>query len=175
MFVLKLKKVGAILAVFASPAVAQPQSPAPAACLTDVEARALFTYAIPEALDGVSKQCKATLPATSFLATRSGETIARFRVAATASWPTARGAFVKIAGPGEATKVIASMPDAALQPFVAAAFSSVFANDVKPDDCPKIDRFVSALAPLAPATVAELIVALVGLAGKKESEDFKLC
>jgi hypothetical protein len=166
-------KVGAIIALIASPAVAEGQ--APPVCLTDAEAQALFTYAIPEALDGVSKSCDTALPATSFLKINSTQTIARFRAAAAGTWPTARKAFMKIAGDGKESELMAGMPDSALQPFVSAAFSGVVANGVKPEKCAKIDRFVAALAPLPPANVAALITALIGLTGDKEGHDFKLC
>ena len=169
-----MMKVGAALALMGSPATAADVKPQPA-CLTAAEAQALFTYAIPEALDGVAKTCKPMLPSTAFLATKSDETVARFRAGANGSWPTAKAAFLKIAGPGEETKLLAGMPDSALQPFVAAAFSGVVAKEVKPADCSKIDRFVAALAPVAPANVAELLTALVGLVGGEDHGDFKVC
>ena len=106
------------------------------ACLTDQEARALFAYAIPEALTGVAKTCRASLPSSSFLATRSAATIAEFRAAAAGSWPTAKAAFLKIAGADAEAEVIALMSDAALQPFVAEAFAGVVAKDVNVADCP---------------------------------------
>jgi hypothetical protein len=166
-------KMAAILAIISSPAAATEQ--ASSMCLTGPEANALFIYSIPEVLDGVTKSCKATLPSTAFLATKSDETIARFRASANGSWPAAKVAFLKIVGPGEDNKVIAQMPDSALQPFVAAALSGVIAKEIKPADCPKIDRFVAALAPIPPSNVAELLTALMSLVGQKESDNFKVC
>ena len=170
----KLNKFGAILALMGSPAIAAEVRPQPA-CLSASEARALFTYAIPEALDGVSKSCKANLPSNSFLATQADETIARFRAEANGAWPSARSAFLKIAGSGDEAKLVAGLPDKALQPLVAAAFSGVVAKEVKPAQCARIDRFVAALARVAPANVAELLAAFMGLVGGDDGGDFKVC
>jgi hypothetical protein len=166
-------KFGAILAFLGSPAMAAAQTKS--ACVTDTEARALFAYMMPEALDGVMKTCKPTLSPTSYLATRGDETVIRYRAAAASSWTAARGAFLKVAGEKDEGEIIAKMSDAALKPFVSEAFAGVVAKDVKASDCPKIDRFVAALAPMAPENVAELIAALVGLVGGKEKEDLNLC
>ena len=166
-------KLGAFLALISSPAVAQEQ--APSQCLTAPEARALFTFVIPEAIEGVAAKCKTALPSTAFLPSSSAATIAKFREAAKGGWPAARAAFLKISGPDKETEVVAKMSDKALQPFVSEAFAGVVANDVKPADCPKIDRFVAALAPIPPSNVADLITALIGLVGEKKGDDLKLC
>jgi hypothetical protein len=169
----KLVTIAVGVASLAMPAVAQAE--AALACLTDSEARALFTFAIPEAVQGVAEKCRASLPATAFLPSKSPAMISRFRSAASGSWPMAKAAFLKVGGESEDSKMLAAMPDSALQPFISAAFAQIVAKDVKPLECPKIDRFVAALAPLPPANAAELITALIGLVGAKESDDLKLC
>lgn len=169
-----LNRFGVVLALMGSPAIAADVKPQPV-CLSATEAQALFTYAIPEALDGVSKSCKANLPSTAFLSTKADETIVHFRAGADGAWPSAKAAFLKIAGSGDDAKLIAGMPDSALRPFVAAAFSGVVGKEVKPADCAKIDRFVAALARIAPENVAELLTALMGLVGGEDAGDFKVC
>ena len=168
-----LIRTGALLGLLSVSSLTQAQGPS--TCLTDVEARGLFTFAMPEALEGMATKCRAALPETAFLSVHSKEMLMRFRAAAAGSWPQAKAAFLKMSHEGEDDHVMASMPDSALQPFVAAAFSGVVANDVKPADCPKIDRFVAALAPLPPASVAELITALIALVGGDESDDLRIC
>jgi hypothetical protein len=168
-------KFGTIAALLSLPSAVNAQSAA--TCLTDTEARALFSYMMPEALEGVTHSCRSALPATAYLPTHGQADIARYRAAATGSWPGARAAFFKIATKDgdDGARVIATMSDAALKPFVDEALSGFVAKDVKAADCPKIDRFVAALAPLTPANVAELITALVGLVGGKEKADLNLC
>lgn len=160
-------------ALIAVPVTAQAQDTS--TCLTDSEARAMLTFAIPEALEGVANKCAAALPPTAFMRNKGAETVAQFRTAAQGSWPVAKSAFLKFGRPGDDTKMMAAMPDSALMPFVSAALSQVVAQDIKPADCPKIDRFVAALAPLPPAHVVELVTALIALVETKGKNDLKLC
>lgn len=168
-------KAGAVIAMCACSSMAASETTKP--CLTDSEARALFTYAIPEALEGVAGTCSASLPPTAYLPSKSADAIARYRAAASGAWPLARQAFLKIGGADDdGGKLIEKMPDSALQPFVAAALSTYVAQDIKPADCPKIDRLVAALAPLQPPDTAELITALLALVGgTKGSDDLPIC
>jgi hypothetical protein len=169
----RFAKLGGFLALVSTAAAAQEQ--AQVQCLTAPEARALFTFIIPEAVEGVAAKCKAALPATAFLPSSSAATVAKFREAAKGGWPAARAAFLKIGGPAKEADLMAKMSDATLQPFVSEAFAGVVANDVKPADCRKIDRFVAALAPIPPSNVADLITALIALVGEKKGDDLKLC
>jgi hypothetical protein len=169
----KIFKLGAVLALVSSPATAMAQGQE--SCLTDAESRALFAFMIPEALGGVVRTCKPSLPATAFLATRGEETLVRYRAASTGSWPGARAAFLKRSDTKDDAKVISGMSDAALQPFVSEALAGFVAKDVKAADCPRIDRFVAALAPMPPENVAELITALVGLVESKGKNSLRLC
>jgi hypothetical protein len=164
---------GAAFMTLTSPAMAQAQKMP--GCLTDSEASALFTFVIPEAIDGVSKKCSASLPESAFLRAHSVETVTRFRTAAASSWPAARAAFLKVGGGGDDAKQIAELPDSALQPFVAATIAQIVSKDLKPADCPKVDRFVAALAPIPAPNVAELITSLMILVGTKRGDDFRLC
>lgn len=164
--------IAAAFAVMSTQAAAADN--ASATCMTEPEANALFIYAIPEALTGVAKSCKAVLPATAFLPTKSDETIGRFRAAANGSWPMAKAAFLKIVGPGDDSKVISGMSDSALEPFVAATLAGTVSKDIKPADCGKIDRFVAALAPIPVANAAQLLTALMGLVGKG-NDGFRIC
>lgn len=170
-----LAKVGTVLAMMSMTATAYAQTAR--SCVTDTEAQSLFAYLMPDALTGVLKTCRPHLPATSYMVVHGEDAVARYQAAASGHWPTARAAFLKIAGADhdDEAKVIAGMSDAALRPFVGEALAGTVAKDVKPADCPKIDRFVAALAPIAPANVAELITSLVLLAGGKEKDDLKLC
>jgi len=165
-------KAGAFLALAASASGAQAQEQS--ACLTESEANALFVYSIPEVLDGVAKTCNSQLPQSAFMPKHSTETIARFRAAANGKWPEARAAFLKMSGAGKEdnAKVLESLPDSALQPFVAATLSTLVSKKIQPQDCRKVDRLAAALAPLAPGNVAALFTALVGMVGK---DGFQVC
>ena len=59
-------KLGAALAALTLPASAFAQT-ASSSCLTEEEATAFFSYALPEMLDTVAGKCATALPASSFL------------------------------------------------------------------------------------------------------------
>lgn len=170
-----LAKVGTVLAMMSMTTTAYAQTAR--SCITDTEAQSLFAYLMPDALNGVLNTCRSHLSANSYMAVHGEDAAARYQAAASGHWPTARAAFLKIMGgdQDEEAKLVAGMSDAALRPFVGEAIAGTVAKDVKPADCPKIDRFVAALAPLAPANVAELITSLVLLTGGKEKDALKLC
>ena len=160
-------KWGALMGMAASASAAQAQ--VSSTCITHDEARALFAYAIPQAIEGVAGACKASLPATAFLPSQSAAMVARLKSAGSANWGSAKAAFLKMGGK-DGARTLATMPDSALEPFVAAAFSSVVTQGVKPKDCGKIDRFVAALAPLPPGHAAELITSLIALVGGSDDK-----
>jgi hypothetical protein len=52
--------------------------------------------------------------------------------------------------------------------------ASAIAQDIKPADCPTIDRAISLMAPLPPANTAGLIVLFAATAGSKDKKDSPL-
>ena len=150
-----------------------------ATCVTDSEARSLFTYMLPEALNGAMTSCKPVLAANTYLVSQGPAMIARYRAAAASHWPSARAAFFKIGMDGKADKdvaeVLGKMPDSALRPFVDQAMAGFVGKDVKQSQCPAIDRLAAAMAPFSPEATAELIAALMALVGGKEKEELMLC
>lgn len=169
----KFIALGVSLAVLASPCMAE-STPVPT-CMTTSDARSLFTFAIPAALDGVIKSCSPLLPPSAFMRTKGTETLQRFRAAAEGSWPGARIAFMKIAGDDKEANVLRDMSDKTMQPFVAEMFTGVVAKDVKPGSCQKIDQFVAALAPVPSGDVASLLASLMNLVDGKADGSFKMC
>lgn len=138
----------------ALPTTATAQS---AKCLTQDEAAGLVTYILPLAVRAVSKQCAAVLPATAPLI-QSGPILAgRYQAAADEAWPLAKLAFDKVSG----LKIGAALGDEGLKGVMDASLGPLIANEVKPDDCPKIDRVVNILEPLPVRNMALLITTLV--------------
>ena len=168
----KTWNVAAIAALMATPAMAQ--NPNPPGCLTQSEANALFTFALPEFLNSVHEKCAASLPRTSFLASQGPQLIARHRAATASYWPTAKVAFIKMASrddtKGDGAKLLAKVPDDALRTLVVTGLSVAVSDDIKPADCPKADRLIEALAPLPATNLATIIVEIVGLAGGKDKK-----
>lgn len=169
-----ISKTAAILALVAVPSAALAE--APPTCLTQAETAAMIGYVLPDLVAGVRDKCKATLPATSFLSSRSADLEASYRSAADILWPQARIAFVKMVGEDEVMK---KLPDSALRPFLTAAFATTITEDVKPKDCVTADGLVEALAPLPAENLARLIGLIIAADGKGSDSagdhDFRIC
>jgi len=170
-----LNRLAAALFAAAIPSMAQAQ--AEAACLSRAEANALFTYALPDLIDGIRNKCSASLPAAAFLPSQGGTLVARYRSGGTTSWALARQGFTKMVGTkGDMeSKMMAAMPDEALKGLLGTAFAVAVTDDIKLQDCSQIDRFVAALSPLPASNVAEIITGLMVLGGADKSNEFKIC
>ena len=168
-------KIGAALAALAMPATAMAQ--AQSSCMTEAEATALFSYALPEMLQTVAKKCSASLPANSFMSTRAPALVASYRSAAAPGWPIAKVAFLKTAGDekSDAGRILAQMSDDALKSLVSTALNVVVGDGIKPADCPRIDSMVAALAPLPISNISSLLVNILLLAGSDKEQQFKIC
>lgn len=168
-------KLGAALAALSLPANAVAATEPP--CLTEQEAVAFFTFALPEMLNTVADKCQSSLPPTSFLSTRSKTLVANYRAASASIWPQAKVAFFKIGGEDEsdAAKILRAMPDDTLKSVVGTAFNVVVGNGLKPADCSKIDSLVAALSPLPISNVATILVSIGGLAGTEKDDSFRIC
>lgn len=167
---------GAVLAALSIPANLHAQAQTQAACMTEAEATALFSYALPEMLNTVANKCAKTLPASSFLASKGTALVASYRSSVATDWPLAKAAFLKSAGPDDSdgARILAEMPDDALKALVGTALNVVVGSDIKPANCPKIDSIVAALAPLPISNISSLLVSIMGLAGGKD-EKFQIC
>ena len=158
--------VGAALFALPSQAVALSAK----ACLTPVEAEALVTYALPSALRAMTKKCAPVLPATTALI-KSGPVIAaRYQVDADKAWPVARVAFDKVSG----LELAGILGDPAAKGLIEAAFATGLADKVKPEDCPKVDRFIDILEPLPTHNMAMLITTLIDIGQEKDRKNSPL-
>jgi hypothetical protein len=159
-----IKSAGLAVMIILCPASAV-MAQAPRQCLTQAEAQALLSFALPNAFDTLSDQCRATLPATAVLS-RSGHVIAqRYRPEAEAAWPAARKAFGKIGDPA----IIRLLDDAILKTIVRAGIASELPRMVTVKDCPLVERFVAALEPLPARNMAMLAGALIEVGAKNQT------
>jgi hypothetical protein len=152
---------------------ASTQSP----CLTEQEAVAFFSFALPEMLNTVADKCQRSLPTSSFLSAHAKELVASYRTASTSAWPRAKAAFFKLGGEdnSDGAKLLRAMPDDTLKSVVGTAFNVVVGNDRNSADCSKIDSLVAALAPLPISNVATILVSIGGLVGSEKNDSFRIC
>lgn len=166
-----MKNMLIIAALAAVPGQAVGQSAK--SCLTQPEAEALVTYALPSAIRGLTTKCTPVLPATTALIQSGPIIAARYQIEADRAWPVAQLAFGKISG----LDLAGTFGEPAARGLVDAAFGAGLAEKVKPDDCPKIDRLVDILEPLPARNMAMLVTTLMefGDAEKRGKSPLRMC
>ncbi|MES2753957.1 MAG: hypothetical protein V4659_04755 [Pseudomonadota bacterium] len=126
-------------------------------CLTGPEAEAVFLAVAPPALKVAGLTCAASLPPGALLRQPSGAFVAKLEAASDAAWPAARGAIGKLAGPA-----VAPLLDSELaRPALAGIIAPLIVADLKPADCPKLDRLLTLLSPLPARSIAALGVTIL--------------
>lgn len=146
-----MKAAVAILALLAGTST---QAQAQTRCLTGSEAEAITLVALPDIIQQTGLVCAVRLPANSLIRRTDGAFLGKYKAAADAAWPTARGAIVKLSDP---------MIDTLLQsefarPLLTAALAPLLVGRINPADCAMIDRLVTQLAPLPPRNTAAVVV-----------------
>jgi hypothetical protein len=162
-----------VAAALAMPAQAAAQT-ASAPCLSGAEVRALATFAMPSALNGLIDHCGPQVGAGGFMSTQGRSLVANYAARKDAAWPEARKAFFRLAGSkkdaDETTAMMEKLPDGALQPFVEGLIGGMVGAKLKPGQCVIADKLLRLLAPLPPENTAELLGTILELAeGDKKS------
>lgn len=142
-------------------------------CVSEAEGAAIMASIMPDLIAGLGEKCLAHLPADSYLALNGKVLAARYKMLADQRWPTAKLAFGRMTGdPDMAEK----LPDEYFRPMLGSMVGSELVKDVKAEDCTGANRIVENLAPLPPENVANLIGAILVLAGKDGSnKGFEIC
>lgn len=142
------------------------------ACLQPKEAENLVVFILPSLLDGMARKCAPLLPSGAML-TRSGASLAqRYRPDADAAWPSARSAFVKIAGQD---KSMGFLSDEVLRGVVEEASTAAIVADFKAKDCTMVDRFVDALSPLPARNMGKLVALLLEVGAGEAKSPMQIC
>ena len=140
-------------------------------CVTHQEASGVILALAPEAIKAVGTACAQVLPPTALVRQTSGPYIARFQVEADRAWPQAKAGIGKLAAAGdksgsgkETSALVTAMLDSdQLRPLLVAMIAPALTKAIKPKDCPMIDHMLTALEPLPPANLAEVIVSVLEL------------
>ncbi|WP_374405742.1 hypothetical protein [Pelagerythrobacter sp.] len=157
------------LAGLAQPALAQT-----ADCVNQADVEQAAIYAMPSLYAGFTARCAASLPTDGFIATRGEAFIAPYRQRQSAAWPGAKALLDTFASSGKASSeigeissLLGTMPDEALRPFVDALVQQKLAEDIKLQDCGKVERAIELLSPLPPENTGGLVAMLLDFAGVK--------
>lgn len=156
-----------IWAGVAASTVASAQTARP--CINEPEAEALFQVMLPDMIREMGRVC-AALPPRAFLLQPDTAFMARINAGIAPAMPAAQAGIRKLLGPqGQA---IADSQFAI--PTVRAIFVPMIGQQIKPADCPGIDRIVTNLAPLPPRNLAAVFVALAQLSQNDEKRGPRL-
>ncbi|MFA5988573.1 MAG: hypothetical protein WC803_03070 [Sphingomonas sp.] len=138
----------------------------PTACITAPEAETLVASVMPELVLEAGQICTKTLPPTALLRQISGPFLMRYKAEAQIAWPQAKALIGEVGGPLAQTVADSAIARTLLATLVAA----VIAKQLKPADCPAINRVLTLAEPLPPRNTAGLIVAILQLTGVKQQE-----
>lgn len=141
-----------------------------ASCINEPEMEALALHMMPAFLDKSMSMCATTLPTGAYLQTSGRALIRTYRAAAEPTWPLAKTAMAKIANSDGDTGIdLSAIDDTVMRQLVETGFAASLSEELKPQDCGKINRFVEAIAPLPTANMGKMVALLleIGLAGDK--------
>ena len=145
----------AALAALTMPVTVSAQAAKP--CLTKDQLGSLVVAFIPAAMKQLQTTCTANLPANAALNSLTADKLAQFQIAADAAKPKAGEALRLMMG----KDVPAGVDGATLLPFIESMVVSGVSAEIKPDACPIANNLWSALAPLPPEKLGELVVSVV--------------
>ena len=143
-----MRRLACLLALVAMPATAQTR------CVTDAEAQAFASVAIPEIIRETGRVCAAALPATSLVRRTTGPFLAKYDAEADRAWPVARRAIVKLSDP--AIELLVQSEFA--RPLVTSLLVPQLVGRIAVSDCPTIDRLTTLLEPLPARNTAGIVV-----------------
>lgn len=143
----------------AGAAAAQAPLRAARACLTSAQAEAVFLAVAPAAIRVAGTTCS-TLPPGALLRQPNGPFLDKMQAASDAAWPSAIDAVRGLAGPDLAPLLESD----AMRPLLGGLIAPLIVADLKPQDCPKVERILTLLSPLPARNIAALSVTILQFA-----------
>ena len=144
----RLLPLALTLALIATPAAAQRP------CVTDAEAQAFASVAMPEIIRETGRVCTTALPATSLVRRQSGAFLAKYDAEANRAWPVAREAIVKLSDP----TISLLLQSNYARPLITSLLVPQLVGRIAVPDCPVIDRLTTLLEPLPARNTAGIVV-----------------
>lgn len=146
------------LMLLAAPAQAQPEPGG-----TGIQSA--VRYGLPALFAGFRATCSAELADDGYVARNADRLAAKFAQGADAHWPAARETLFMLGqDEGMDREMLREMPDDALKPFVTALLQQMVATEVKPAQCPDIERGLELIDPLPADNIAGVIGFMVEMA-----------
>jgi hypothetical protein len=138
-------------------------------CITEAEGEALFQVMLPDVIREMGRVC-AALPQRSFLRQPSAAFMNRIDAGVGPATVAAQGGIRKLLGPQGAAFAGSQFAI----PMARAVFVPLVAQEIRPADCPGLDKIVSNLAPLPPRNLAAVFVAMAQISQNDEKRGPRL-
>ena len=142
-------------------------APAPRPCVTRQEAGDMAIAFLPVLVSAVAQRCRAHLPATSFLSSRSADWVERLRRDAEPRRESALRGLSKVTE----APAPAGVGGGAAFDFVAGLVTAGLVSDVRPAACADIDSLAEAASPLPSENVAQIVASTLSLATSGEGAE----
>ncbi|MEG3086329.1 hypothetical protein [Sphingomonas sp. PB4P5] len=167
---MRRRTIGTAAALWLALAATGAQAATP--CLTEPEAEGLVISLLPDMVEAVGTTCAPNLPPEAMLRSGLSSIVTRYRAEGPAALPQAKSAFAKLIG-----NDMQGLDPELMRPLITAMIAPMLAKEIKPTDCPRVERIVTLLAPLPARNVAGVAVLLftLGTEGKRDKSPFKIC
>jgi hypothetical protein len=158
----RVSRFVAALALAGVATAAAAQTPA-RPCLNGPDAEAVMLAVAPAAIKAAGGVCATALPRDAFLLQPDPAFLARMAQASDQAWPRAAAAAGRLAGPDLGQLFQGD----AMRPALGVLVAAQIVSDLKPADCPKLDRILTMLSPLPAQNIAALGVTILQYAQDK--------
>lgn len=146
-------------------------------CITPEDLTDAGIYSVPVLAEGFETSCAPHLAEHGFFATRGDEFVAPYAAMQEERWPGTRRAFLLLGASGgddeadvEGMELLASLDPDALRPLVDAFLAQKIGEEIKPEDCPRIEQVMELLAPLPPENFGGLLTFILEVSGVNEPQ-----
>lgn len=160
-----MKRIALALAALALPSSVSAQT---VRCITQEQAAALVTFALPSLVAGIAQRCGPELPRSAYLLANSTALADRYRPDAAAAWPTARAAISGIFTQFLGQEMPPEMNSDLVRQLAEPLLGNLLAKRVSTADCAAVDTAIAASAMLPGRNIGRLAVVAILLADKKD-------
>ena len=146
--------------------------PPPAPCLSEADMRAVATWLVPDAIEGLSRRCRPMLDRGAFLSDSGPALAQRYRREDGTAADAGRQALSKVTGDSAVSLLGGG--------FAGELIVEGALDMLKPSDCATADRMAALLSPLPRSSLGELAAILVAMgiregAGNGKPLPVRLC
>lgn len=162
-----MKRIAALLAFAALPALAAAQVPSAPACMPQAQGAALVTFSLPMLVQQLAARCQSQLPPNAYLLANASALADRYRPDSAAAWPIARRAIEQIFAQFLGQPMPAEMNQDLIRTLAEPALAGLLAKRVNRADCATASRAVADAAALSGRAVGRLAALAAAIADRK--------